>query len=80
LTAYVVDGVKSLLISADVGTQTQEASTAIGLSPSSVTVTPDGSEAWVTTLTGLEIVNTATGKVSGPVILPGTPTAVVFGR
>jgi YVTN family beta-propeller protein len=78
-TAYVADAENNLLIVADLTTQTQLASIAVGDGPSPVVISPDGSEAWVATLAGLEIVNTSTGLVSGPVRLPGEPSAIVFG-
>jgi YVTN family beta-propeller protein len=78
-TAYVADAENNLLIVADLTTQTQLASIAVGNGPSPVVISPDGSEAWVATLAGLEIVNTSTGLVSGPVRLPGEPSAIVFG-
>lgn len=78
-TAYVADAENNLLMVANLTTQTQLASIAVGNSPSPVVVSPGGSEAWVATLAGLEIVNTATGVVSGPVRLPGEPSAIVFG-
>jgi len=74
----VADGVNNLLLVASIPAQAQLASIAVGRSPSSVVVTPDGSEAWVATLAGLEIVNTATSQLSGAVRLPGTPTAIAF--
>jgi DNA-binding beta-propeller fold protein YncE len=77
-TAYVADALNNLLLIASLPTQTQLASCSVGTSPALVVVTPDGSEAWVATLAGLEIVDTATGQVSGPVALPGTPSAIVF--
>lgn len=78
-TAWVADGVNNLLIEADIPTRTQLKSIPVGKGPSPVVLTPDGSEAWVATLAGLEIVNTKTGHVSGPVGLPGTPSAITFG-
>jgi YVTN family beta-propeller protein len=78
-TAYVADAENNLLMVADLATQTQLASIAVGNSPSPVVISPDGSEAWVATLAGLEIVNTSTGLLSGPVRLPGEPSAIVFG-
>jgi YVTN family beta-propeller protein len=78
-TAYVADAENNLLIVAHLTTQTQLASIAVGNGPSPVVISPDGSEAWVATLAGLEIVNTSTGLVSGPVRLPGEPSAIVFG-
>lgn len=77
-TAYVADTENNLLLVANIQTQTQQASIAVGTSPFSVVITPDGSEAWVATLAGLDIVNTATGKLSGGVRLPGTPSAIAF--
>jgi YVTN family beta-propeller protein len=78
-TAYVADAENNLLMVADLATQTQLNSIAVGNSPSPVVISPDGSEAWVATLAGLEIVNTSTCLVSGPVRLPGEPSAIVFG-
>ena len=78
-TAYVADAENNLLMVADLATQTQPNSIAVGNSPSPVVISPDGSEAWVATLAGLEIVNTSTGLLSGPVRLPGEPSAIVFG-
>jgi YVTN family beta-propeller protein len=78
-TAYVADAENNLLMVADLATQTQLNSIAVGNSPSPVVISPDGSEAWVATLAGLEIVNTSTGLLSGPVRLPGEPSAIVFG-
>jgi hypothetical protein len=40
-------------------------------------ITPDGSEAWVSTLSGLDVVNLATGAVNS-VTLPGEPGDIVF--
>jgi YVTN family beta-propeller protein len=77
-TAYVTDGVNNLLLVANLTAQTQLASIAVGSNPSPVAITPDGSEAWVATLAGLEVVNIATGQVSS-VALPGEPSAIVFG-
>jgi YVTN family beta-propeller protein len=76
-TAYAADALNNLLLVADLQNQTQTASIAVGRSPSPVVVTPDGTEAWVATEAGLEIVNTATGQVSS-VALPGEPSAIVF--
>jgi YVTN family beta-propeller protein len=76
-TAYVADALNNLLLVANLQTQTQQTSIAVGKSPSPVVVSPDGSEAWVATLAGLEIVDTATGQVSA-VALPGEPSAIVF--
>ena len=77
-TAYVVDAENNLLLVANILTQKQQASIAVGTSPSPVVITPDGSEAWVATLAGLDIVNTVTGQLSGRVRLPGTPSAIAF--
>jgi DNA-binding beta-propeller fold protein YncE len=77
--AYVADTENNLLLVANLKTQTQQASYAVGSSPSPVAVTPDGSEAWVATLAGLEVLNTTTGLVR-PVALPGEPSAIVFER
>jgi YVTN family beta-propeller protein len=76
-TAYAADAVNNLLLVADLQNQTQTASIAVGRYPSPVVVTPDGTEAWVATEAGLEIVKTATGQVSS-VALPGEPSAIVF--
>jgi YVTN family beta-propeller protein len=78
-TAYVADAENNLLMVADLTTQTQLARIAVGNSPSPVVISPDGSEAWVATLAGLDIVNASTGLLSGPVQLPGEPSAIVFG-
>jgi len=77
-TAYVTDTENNLLFVASLRTQAQQASFPVGMDPSGVAITPDGSEAWVLTAAGLEIVNLATFQVSGPVPLPGTPSAIVF--
>jgi len=76
-TAYVTDTENNLLLVANLPTQTQQASIAVGSFPSPVAITPDGTEAWVATLAGLEIVNTTTGEVSA-VALPGEPSAIAF--
>jgi len=77
--AYVADELNNLLLVVNLPGQIQVGSYPVGLSPSPVAVTPDGSQAWVATIAGLEIVNTATGEVRGPVALPGMPSAIVFG-
>jgi DNA-binding beta-propeller fold protein YncE len=77
--AYVVDTQNNLLLVANLKTQTQQASFAVGSFPSPVAITPDGSEAWVATLAGLEVVNTTTGLVRA-VALPGEPSAIVFAQ
>jgi len=77
-TAYVTDTENNLLFVASLTTQTQQARVPVGMDPLAVAITPDGSEAWVLTQAGLEIVNLATGQVGGPVRLPGTPSAIVF--
>ena len=77
-TAYVTDGVNNLLLVANLTTQTQLASIPIGSNPSPIAISPDGSEAWVATVSGLEVVNIATGRVTS-VALPGEPSAIVFG-
>jgi YVTN family beta-propeller protein len=77
-TAYVTDGVNNLLLVVNLTTQTQLASIPIGSNPSPVAISPDGSEAWVATVSGLEVVNIATGQVTS-VSLPGEPSAIVFG-
>jgi YVTN family beta-propeller protein len=76
-TAYVGDAVNNLLIVANLTTQSQQASIAVGSTPLPIAITPDGSEAWVGTLSNLEIVNTNTYAVSA-VTLPGEPSAIVF--
>ncbi len=76
-TAYVTDTQNNLLLVVDLKTHTELAGYPVGSSPSSVAITPDGTEAWVATPAGLEIVNTATGRVSA-VALPGTPSAIAF--
>jgi DNA-binding beta-propeller fold protein YncE len=77
-TAYVTDTENNLLFIASLATGTQLAKIAVGKDPLNVAITPDGSEAWVLTGAGLEIVNLATGTVGGPVPLPGAPSAIVF--
>jgi len=77
-TAYVADAENNLLFVASLATQTQLAKIAVGKDPLNVAITPDGSEAWVLTGAGLEIVNLATSEVGGPVALPGSPSAIVF--
>jgi YVTN family beta-propeller protein len=77
-TAYVADSENNLLLVANIQTQTQQASIAVGTSPSTVVITPDGSEAWVATLAGLDIVNASTSQLSGRVRLPGIPSAIAF--
>lgn len=76
-TAYVADAPNNLLLVTNLTKQTQTASIPVGTSPSPVVISPGGSQAWVSTLAGLEIVNLANGQVS-PVALPGEPFAVVF--
>ena len=78
LTAYVVDGQNNLLLVVNLTSQTQLAAIAVGQGPSPVVVRPDGSEVWVATLAGLEVVNAATFEISGTVQLPGAPSAIVF--
>jgi YVTN family beta-propeller protein len=77
-TAYITDSANSLLLSVDLATQTQTASIPVGMTPTTVAITPDGSEAWVSTLVGLQVVNVASQQVTAPVTLPGTPSAIVF--
>jgi YVTN family beta-propeller protein len=77
-TAYVADEENNLLLVANIPTQTQQAGISVGVSPSTVVVTPDGSEVWVATLAGLDIVNTAISQLSGSVKLPGAPSAIAF--
>ena len=72
-TAYVADAENNLLLVANTPTQTQLASIPVGVSPSTVVVTPGGSEVWVATLAGLDIVNATTSQLSGSVKLSGTP-------
>ena len=79
-TAYVVDAVNNVLLVADLATATQTATIPVGLSPTVVALTPDGTEAWVATAAGLQIVDLATAQVSSPVKLPGTPSAIAFGQ
>jgi len=76
--AYVTDARNNLLFVASLATQKQLAADPVGVTPLSVAITPDGSEAWVLTAAGLEIVNLATGQAGGPVRLPGAPSAIVF--
>jgi len=76
-TAYVTDALNNSLLVANLQTLTQVGSIAVGTSPSPVVISPDGSEAWVATLSGLEIVKLATGEVSA-VALPGEPADIVF--
>ncbi len=76
--AYVTDSGNNLLFAANLATHTQVASFPVGSSPSMLAITPDGSEAWTVTAAGLDIVNLASGVVSGPVRLPGTPSAIVI--
>ncbi len=77
-TAYVADAENNLLFVASLATQMQQSKIAVGMDPFDIAVTPDGSEAWVLTGAGLEIVNLATSQVGGPVLLPGAPSAIVF--
>jgi DNA-binding beta-propeller fold protein YncE len=76
--AYVTDARNNLLFVESLATQKQLAADPVGVTPLSVAITPDGSEAWVLTAAGLEIVNLATGQAGGPVRLPGAPSAIVF--
>jgi YVTN family beta-propeller protein len=76
-TAYVGDAVNNLLIVADLATQTQAATIAVGSTPEPIVISPDGSEAWIATVSNLEIVNTTSYAVSS-VTLPGEPSAIVF--
>ncbi len=76
-TAYVADGVNNLLMVANLTTLTQRPSFSVGSNPSPVVISPDGSEAWVSTTSGLEIVNTTSGIVS-TVALPGLAGNVLF--
>ena len=76
-TAYVADAENNLLLVVNLDTGAQQATVAVGNGPSPVVVSPDGSEAWVATLAGLEIVNTATFEVNS-VRLPGEPSAILF--
>jgi DNA-binding beta-propeller fold protein YncE len=76
--AYVTDTVNNLLLVANLTSQTQQARFSVGAYPSPIVISPDGSEAWIATLAGLEIINMATGRVNA-VALPGDPSAIVFG-
>jgi YVTN family beta-propeller protein len=76
--AYVTDAANNLLLAVDLASQTQTASIPVGTSPTTVAVTPDSSTAWIATSVGLQIVDIASQQVSGPVALPGTPSAIVF--
>jgi DNA-binding beta-propeller fold protein YncE len=73
----VADAENNLLLVVNLDTGAQQATVAVGNGPSPVVVSPDGSEAWVATLAGLEIVNTATFEVNS-VRLPGEPSAILF--
>jgi len=77
-TAYVADAQNNLLLVAGLKSKTQVNSIAVGQGPSPVVVRPDGSEVWVATLAGLEVVNSATLQISGTVRLPGAPSAIAF--
>lgn len=77
-TAYVTDAENNLLLVASLATHTQQAADPAGMTPLDVAITPDGDQAWVLTAAGLEIVNLGTGQVTGPVQLPGTPSAIAF--
>jgi YVTN family beta-propeller protein len=77
-TAYVVDGENNLLLIVNLATQIQQGSIAVGLGPAPVVISPDGSQAWLVTLSGLEIVDLAAREVSGTVRLPGTASAIVI--
>jgi DNA-binding beta-propeller fold protein YncE len=76
--AYVADAQNNLLLVASLKSKTQVNSIAVGQGPSSVVVRPDGSEVWVATLAGSEIVDAATLQISGKVRLPGVPSAIAF--
>jgi DNA-binding beta-propeller fold protein YncE len=78
LFAYVIDGQNSLLIAVNLTSKTQAAAIPVGKGPSAVVVRPDGSEVWLATLAGLEVVNAVTFQISGTVGLPGAPSAIVF--
>jgi YVTN family beta-propeller protein len=78
-TAYVADSVNNLLMSANLSTQTQTATIPVGAYPSPIAVTPDGTQVWVATLAGLDVVTVATGEV-GNIALPGEPSAIVFAQ
>jgi YVTN family beta-propeller protein len=77
-TAYVTDSVNNLLLVANLASQTQQRRIAVGAFPSPIVISPDGTEAWIATLEGLEIVDTTSGRVSA-VALPGEPSAIAFG-
>jgi len=79
-TAYVADELNNLLLVANLPTLTQQGSISVGSTPSPVVLTPDGSEAWVATLVGLEVVDLAAGRVRGPVALPGLAGNIVFAQ
>jgi YVTN family beta-propeller protein len=78
-TAYVADAVNNLLLVANLSSQSQTATIPVDASPSPIEITPDGTQAWVATLAGLDVVNVATGKVS-TIALPGVPSAIVFAQ
>lgn len=77
-TAYITDAENNLLFVASLATDMQTATIPVGKAPLTVAITPDGSQAWVLTNEGLDIVTLASSQVSGPVQLPGTPSAIVF--
>jgi YVTN family beta-propeller protein len=78
-TAYVADSVNNLLMAAELSTQTQTATISVGAYPSPIAITPDGTHAWVATLSGLDVVDVTTGEV-GTIALPGEPSAIVFAQ
>jgi YVTN family beta-propeller protein len=77
-TAYVTDAANNLLFVADLAPPSQQAKIAVGRSPLAVAISTDGTQAWVATNAGLEVVDVASGQVSGPILLPGTPSAIAF--
>jgi DNA-binding beta-propeller fold protein YncE len=76
-TAYATDAQNNLLFEVSLTGQAPQIGIAVGMYPLGVAITPDGSQAWVLTEAGLEIVN-LDGQAGGPVPLPGTPSAIVF--
>jgi len=66
-----------LVMAANLSTQKQTTTIPVGAYPSPIAITPDGTQVWVATLTGLDVVNVTTGEV-GSIALPGEPSAIVF--
>ncbi len=75
-TVYVTDSYNNLLFGADLTTGAQTSQLMVGFSPSVVDVTPDGTEAWVITGSGLQVVSG--GMVSRTIALPLVPSNLVF--